>query len=162
MSLLHWLVAGLMISTLIVGWLLDDNEGLMALHRSLGIAVLLAVLLRIVNRLRTRKVLPPSVNPAGSLKQRAEQAVHGLLYLCMLGVPLLGWLKTNAAGQSASFFGLFDLPVLLSHNRGLSHLLGGAHSLAATLFVVLLGMHLVGGLAHWAQHRENVLKRITP
>ncbi|WP_233848719.1 hypothetical protein [Paraburkholderia sp. HD33-4] len=45
---------------------------------------------------------PPSVNKTGTPAYFAEGAVHRLLYVLMLAVPLLGWLKTNAAGHAAS------------------------------------------------------------
>lgn len=111
-SLLHWLLAVALIGNLIVGLLLDDNEDLVGLHKSIGVAILLLVALRLVNRLRARDRLPPSVNPAGTLRHSAERAIHGLLYALMLAIPVLGWLKTNAAGHPASCFGLFSLPTL--------------------------------------------------
>ena len=162
MAIFHGLVALVMVSTLVIGWLLDDNEGLMALHKSLGVTVLLLVTLRLVNRWRMRRALPASVNPAGSLPFVAEKAVHGLLYLSMFGIPLLGWLKSNASGHPASCFGLFDLPTLIGRDHGLSHLLGQAHSLAATGFALLLGLHILGALAHRVIHKENIFKRIMP
>lgn len=130
-SVFHGLVALAMISTLMVGYLLDDYEGLISLHRSLGITCLGLVVLRIFNRFLYWSALPPSVNPPGSILCAFEKTMHLLLYLCMLAVPLLGWLKTNAAGHAVSVFGFFDLPMLLSKNRALSPVLGGLHSLAA-------------------------------
>ncbi|MBE0629054.1 MAG: cytochrome b/b6 domain-containing protein, partial [Burkholderia vietnamiensis] len=76
-SLLHWLLAVALTGNLIVGLLLDDNEDLVGLHKSIGVAILLLVALRLVNRLRARRRLPPSVNPAGTLRHSAERAVHG-------------------------------------------------------------------------------------
>lgn len=157
----HGLVAAAMIGTLVLGWLLDDFEGLIALHKSLGLSVLLLAVLRIANRLRHR-TLPPSVNAAGSLQYIAEKSVHGLLYLSSIAVPLLGWLKSNAAGRAASFFGLFDLPTLIGKDRDLSHLLGEIHSAAATLFALLLAAHVLGALAHLVLHKQNVFKRVAP
>lgn len=161
-TIFHGLVAVVMISTLTIGWLLDDADELVTLHKSLGITVLVLVVLRIANRMFHRKSLPASVNPAGSPQYFFEKGVHGLLYLSMLVVPVLGWLKTNAAGHPASFFGLFDLPTLVDKNPDWSHTLGDAHSLAATIFAVLLGVHVLGAVAHLLLHRQNLFKRITP
>jgi cytochrome b561 len=161
MVLLHWMVALLMLSTLAVGWLLDDMDGLMALHRSLGITVLLLVVVRIANKLRKHRAIPPSLNAAGSLKYFAEKTTHGLLYLVMVALPLTGWLKTNAAGHSASFFGIFDLPTLVAHRPALSHLLGPIHSLLATTFAILLALHVMAALLHGFKHGKTILRRIT-
>ncbi|RQZ16762.1 cytochrome b [Burkholderia sp. Bp9031] len=161
-SLLHWLLAAALIGNLIVGLLLDDNEGLVDLHKSIGIAILGLAAIRIVNRLRMRRRLPPSINPAGTLNHVAERSVHGLLYVLMLAIPVLGWMKTNAAGHTASCFGLFSLPTLVPRSRELSHWLGELHALTAYGLAALVGLHVLGALAHRLIHTENILPRILP
>ncbi|KAB0655724.1 cytochrome b [Burkholderia diffusa] len=161
-SLLHWLLAVALIGNLIVGLLLDDNEDLVSLHKSIGIFILGLVAVRIVNRLRTRHRLPPSVNPSGTLNHRAERTVHGLLYLLMLVIPVLGWIKTNAAGHTANCFGLFSLPTLVPKDRALSHWLGELHALTAYGLAALVGLHVLGAIAHRIFTSENVFPRILP
>ncbi|UMY33418.1 cytochrome b [Burkholderia contaminans] len=161
-SLLHWLLAVALIGNLIVGLLLDDNEDLLGLHKSIGIAILGLVAVRIVNRLRMRRRLPPSINPAGTLNHFAERGVHGLLYVLMFAIPVLGWMKTNAAGHTANCFGFFSLPTLAPKNRELSHLLGEMHALTAYGLAALVGLHVLGALAHKLFNSENVLLRILP
>src|SRR5215469_10374586 len=109
-SLLHWLLAIALVGNLVIGWLLDDREELVAPHKSIGICILVFALVRLTNRLRVRDQVPPSINAAGTPARFVEAAAHRLLYVLMLTVPLLGWLKTNAAGHTASCFGLFSLP----------------------------------------------------
>ncbi|RQR34364.1 cytochrome b [Burkholderia sp. Bp9143] len=161
-SLLHWLLAAALIGNLIVGLLLDDNEDLVSLHKSIGVAILGLVAIRIVNRLRMRRRLPASINPAGTLNHFAERSVHGLLYVLMLAIPVLGWMKTNAAGHPASCFGLFSLPTLVPRNRELSHWLGELHALTAYGLAALVGLHVLGALAHRLIHTKNILPRILP
>ncbi|HEU0229597.1 MAG TPA: cytochrome b/b6 domain-containing protein [Burkholderiaceae bacterium] len=161
-SLLHWLLAIALIGNLVIGWLLDDNEGLLDLHKSIGIAILGLVLLRLVNRLRVRHQLPPSTNAAGTSAYRVEKLVHRLLYALMLAIPLLGWLKTNAAGHAANCFGLFSLPTLMPRSHTLSPWLGQLHSLAAYSLAALVGLHVLGALAHWMFKAENIFPRILP
>lgn len=160
--ILHWAVALTMISTLFLGLLLDDNMELMGLHRSLGILVLLLGLARLANRLYKRRAVPASVNTAGSTAYLMEKTLHGMLYLSMLVIPLLGWLKTNAAGHSVSLFGLLDLPRLLDKQPVMSHLLGALHSFAAYGFLLLLVGHLSAVAVHWSLNRSNLLLRILP
>ncbi|HDR9482955.1 TPA: cytochrome b [Burkholderia aenigmatica] len=161
-SLLHWLLAAALIGNLIVGLLLDDNEGLVDLHKSIGIAILGLVAIRIVNRLRMRRRLPPSINRAGTLNHFVERSVHGLLYVLMLAIPVLGWMKTNAAGHTANCFGFFSLPALVPRNRELSHWLGELHALTAYGLAALVGLHVLGALAHKLFKSENVFPRILP
>lgn len=161
-SLLHWLLAIALIGNLVVGWLLDDREDLVTLHKSIGITVLGLVLIRLANRVRMREQLPKSVNGAGTPAYIVEAVVHRLLYVLMLAVPLLGWLKTNAAGHAASCFGLFSLPTLITKSRELSHLLGQLHSLTAYGLAALIGLHVLGALAHRIFKAQNILPRILP
>ncbi|KVQ59293.1 cytochrome B [Burkholderia territorii] len=161
-SLLHWLLAAALIGNLIVGLLLDDNEDLVSLHKSIGVAILVLVAIRIVNRLRVRRRLPPSVNPTGTMNHFAERGVHGLLYVLMVAIPVLGWMKTNAAGHTASCFGLFSLPTMVPMSRELSHWLGELHALTAYGLAALVGLHVLGAVAHKLFKSENVLPRILP
>jgi cytochrome b561 len=158
--LLHWLVAVIMIATLSLGWLLDDHEELINVHRSLGVCVLAFALLRLGVRWRLHRRMPDSVNPPGSLSRLAEKTVHTLLYFAMVGIPLLGWFKSNAAGHQLTFFGWFALPTVIGPNPQLSQRLGDMHSLAATGFAILLGAHVAAALLHGIIHRYSILKRI--
>ncbi|MGL4767911.1 MAG: cytochrome b [Formosimonas sp.] len=158
MRLFHALVAIMMIATLLVGWQLEGNMDLMMLHKSLGVGVLILVVLRLANRLRSS--VPASVNTKGSLQYMAEKIVHGLLYLCMLGLPIMGWLTSNAYGYPAGFFGLFNLPTLIGKNEGLAEQLGELHEFGANVFFILLLVHVAGALAHLVMHKQNIFKRM--
>lgn len=160
--LLHWALAAALIGNLVLGWMLDDNEDLVGLHRSIGIAILGLVLFRLVNRLRLRKDLPSSVNAPGTLAHFAERAVHFMLYATMLVLPVLGWMKTNAAGHPARFFGLFSLPPLLGTSHAFSHWLGVAHAAAAYGLAGLIAVHVSAALIHRFAKSESVLPRILP
>ena len=98
MIFFHGLLAVLMIATLVVAWMMDDNKDLMPLHKSLGATVFIFGILRILNRMSNMAKLPPSVNH-GALHW-VEKAVHGLLMLVMLALPFVGWLMSNAPQPS--------------------------------------------------------------
>lgn len=161
-SLLHWLLAVALIGNLAIGWLLDDHEELIALHKSIGIAILGLASFRIANRLLLRRSLPPSINAPRSPSYLAEKAVHHLLLVLMLAIPILGWLKTNAAGHVANCFGVVSLPTLVQKSRELSQWFGELHALAAYGLAALVGLHVLGAVAHWLMKSENVLPRISP
>lgn len=162
MIVFHALIAVLMIATLVVGWQLEDNSSLMGLHKSLGVSVLVFAVLRLVNRMANLGKTPDSVNAKGSLNRIVEKSVHGLLYICMLAIPVVGWLTSNAFGYPASFFGLFSLPTLIAKNTDLAETLGHYHGFGANVFAVLLGLHLLGGLVHWVAQKQNIFKRMMP
>jgi len=161
-SLLHWLLALALIGNFAIGWMLEDQEELLALHRSLGVLILGLAAIRLLNRMRVRRRLPCSVNAAGTPAYTAEKATHYLLYALMLAIPLLGWFKTNAAGHPVSCFGLFSLPMLMPRSRELSYWLGQLHALTAYTLAILVGLHVLGALAHWIFKSENLIPRILP
>lgn len=161
--LLHWIVAVGLIGNLLLGWLMDDHDHQPeTLHQSLGIALLGLTFVRIATRLSLRNALPPSTYPTKTRAWYAEKIVHGLLYLLMLVIPVLGWLKTNAMGHVANFFGLFALPTLLPLNREMGHLLGNLHALFAYGIAILIGLHVLATLARWVLKSQNNLPRISP
>lgn len=157
----HALVAVLMITTLILGWTMTRENGLMFYHKSFGVLVLVFAVFRIINRMRNTANLPPSVNRGGL--RIIEKSVHGLLMLAMLGLPLMGWLTSNANGRAVSVFGLFDLPTLMGKNDVWGHRLGELHENGATVFFILLVVHVAGVVYHRVQGKhENVLARMLP
>ncbi|WP_207389798.1 cytochrome b [Aquitalea sp. USM4] len=160
--LAHWLIAGGIAANLVTGWLLDDATELLDLHRSIGVLVLAFSALRLFCRFAYRKQMPDSVNEAGSLQYRVEKLAHTLLYAGMVLVPLLGWLKTNAAGHVLVLFDTVELPVLMAKNRELSSLFGELHSVSAYLLAMLIGLHIAGGVAHVMMEKRNVFKRMLP
>ena len=161
MIYLHAIVAILMITVLILGWVAGSNpKAIIPVHKSLGVLVLAFALIRIINRMANISKIPVSVNH-GALRI-VEKAIHGLLMLVTLIMPLSGWLMSNAAGRPVSFFGLFDLPNLLAKNDSLKEVFGGVHGLCANLFVALLVLHVVGAIYHLVKEKENVISRMLP
>lgn len=161
-SLLHWLLAIALIANFAIGWVLEDQEQLLALHRSLGVLVLGLAAIRLLNRIRLNRRLPASVNSAGTPAYKVEKATHFLLYALMLAIPLLGWLKTNAAGRPVDVFGLFSLPMLMPRSHEFAYWLGQLHALTAYTLAMLVGLHVLGAMAHWVFKSENLIPRILP
>ncbi|WP_321939676.1 cytochrome b [Paraburkholderia sp. J8-2] len=102
------------------------------------------------------------MNEAGTPAYFAESAAHCLLYVLTILALLLGWLKTNAAGHAASFFGLLSLPTLLSRGEELSHWLVQFHAIAAYSLAALIGLHMLGALVNRLLKGRNILPRIPP
>ncbi len=98
--LLHWLIAGLIVFNIALGWRMDGPRGpeafaVFQLHKSIGITVLLLTVLRILWRLTHRAPdFPTSVQP---WEQMLARAVHFLFYAFLLGMPLTGWLIVSAS-----------------------------------------------------------------
>ena len=158
--LLHWLMAALLLSQLLIGVAmmasLTLRPPLIALHRPLGLALLVLVLVR----LWVRRRHPPPALPADLPHWQAAAAhtSHLLLYALMLALPLLGWALTSAAGNAVLLPGGVPLPAIAPHDPVLYGWLRDAHGLLAwLLFATVLG-HVAAALHHAWIRRDGVFE----
>ncbi|MPZ58721.1 MAG: cytochrome b [Rhizobiales bacterium] len=165
-KLLHWLVALCVLITIPVAvWMGRAPEGplqdgLFNLHKSLGVLILILVLLRIANRFIAGA---PAPEPGIERWQRAaSSAVHGLLYVLLLAMPIVGYVANSAFGASTPFFGLFDLPPIVGKNEPLSEQLFMLHRWSGYLVAALVVMHVGAALQHYFVHKDGVLQRMLP
>ncbi len=117
-KLMHWLSALLIICMLFLGVSMIQSlatwqNSAIKLHQSFGVLVLLLVCVRLINRLFIQTPALPS--DLSALQHFAAKATQVLLYVLMIALPISGWLMRNAAGLPVSFFGVFQLPLLVSH-----------------------------------------------
>jgi cytochrome b561 len=135
---------------------LSDYHRLVAIHRPLGIAILVLVAIRLVNRLfNPPPPLPPEM-PA--VLRFAAHASHWLLYGLMFALPLVGWGMLSAAGYPIQLVGALHLPPILPHSNGLYAILRPLHAvLAFALFTTFLA-HLGAALTHALVFRDGVFQ----
>ncbi|MFM0504001.1 cytochrome b [Paraburkholderia caffeinilytica] len=157
--LLHWTMALLILTMLFVGigmvaTVSHAHDTLIALHRPLGIAILLLVLLRIGVRLKRGS--PPLPDDMPALQRGVAKLSHRVLYALMLAMPLIGWSMLSAAGYPVTLFGTIHLPPIVPHDVRLYALLRALHTyLALALFLTVLG-HLAAALFHGLIRRDGV------
>jgi superoxide oxidase len=89
------------------------------------------------------------------------KAIHYMLYIFMIAMPILGWLLLSAAGKPIPFFGL-QLPALISENKSLADSIKEIHETGGTIGYFLVGFHAAAGLYHHYFLRDNTLLRILP
>ena len=122
------------------------------MHKSFGLVVLALILLRLVWRL---------VNGTPAVQNLMAHAMHWVLYVLMFAQPLAGILMSQAAGYPVSFFGLFELPVLLDKDPTLAQFFRGAHGTVWILLVLALVGHAGAALYHHFIMKDDVLKRMS-
>ena len=155
---LHWTMALLILAMLFIGVAmvssLSDYHRLAAIHRPLGILLLVLVAVRLINRLLSPPPPLPAAMPA--VLRLAAQASHWLLYALMFAVPVVGWAMLSAAGYPIQLVGAVHLPPILPHDRALYAVLRPAHTVLAFLLFGTFLIHLGAALTHALVFRDGV------
>ena len=159
-QILHWATAALVLASFALALWPDLVKGSAALHKSLGLALLFVVLLRLGWRL-TGGTGGGRPNGDGDALTLAAKAVHGALYAALLAVPLLGWLHLNSKGIGVSMFGL-PMPALADADRDLARSLFRVKSWLAYGMLSAIGFHATAALAHHYVFRDSVLASMLP
>jgi cytochrome b561 len=135
---------------------LADYHRLVTIHKPLGIAILILVAIRLVNRL----VNPPPPLPASvpAIERLAIQVSVTVLYVLMFALPLVGWAMLSAADYPIVLFGSLTLPPVLPHNPALYAVLRTAHSALAFLLFVTFVAHFSGAMMHALILRDGVFE----
>src|SRR5438046_9161901 len=128
--LLHWTMAVMVLGMLCM-WValvvsLGGYHALVSIHRPLGIAILMLVVVRFVNRL----INPPPPLPArmSRAERLAATASELAMYGLMLVLPLVGWGMLSAARYPIALHGSLHLPLIVPHIAMLYAMLAQAHT----------------------------------
>jgi len=164
---LHWLIAALAIAVATLGLLIPEaprgsewRDFVLLWHRSIGMAILLAMVGRILWRLGHKPPpLPPSLGP---IEAFLAHATHALLYLAFLAMPLAGYLNTAASGHSLNLFGLVTIPPLLPENERLAQVAIGLHLVGQFAVYGFVALHVAAALMHGVVRRDGVFSRMLP
>ena len=163
--LLHWLMAVMVVAMLFLGIGMAASVSiryrvLVSIHRPLGIAILILVVIRFVNRL----VNPPPRLPAtmSSLERLGARGSHALLYILMALLPLVGWGMLSAARYPIVVFGALQLPPILPYNLSLYSALRQLHTVLAFLLFATFIAHFGAALFHALVRRDGVFESMAP
>lgn len=159
--LLHWLMALMILAMLFIGAgmaasVSERHEWLLHLHKPLGIAILLLVVVRLVVRFSTRQ--PPLPKDLPGWQVLAAKLSHVLLYALMLVLPLLGWAMISAAGDPVMLNSSLQLPSIVPANPTTFAFLRKAHGYLAYLLFLTVLVHLAAALFHGWIRRDGVLE----
>lgn len=156
---LHWLMAACILAMFFIGvgmvsTIAPKYLPLIAIHKTLGIVILLLVVIRLGVRLRYGAPALPAGLPIPM--KLAAQLSHYLLYALMVVMPLLGWAMLSAADYPVVVFGGVHLPMILAQSESVHTLLWDAHYYLAFAFFALVLLHLGAALFHGLVRRDGV------
>jgi cytochrome b561 len=159
--LLHWGMA------LLIGWQflkLGDriSEGehwigqtLVPWHISIGGLLMVLIVLRLLWARGQRQQRPQPAGPTALL----VKAGHGLLYACMLLMPIAGIFLMLGNGYGLKVFGL-QLVAKTGVETDWMISLGSLHSPLAWLLGILVVGHIGAALSHHIVKKDDTLKRM--
>ncbi|MBF9234168.1 cytochrome b [Microvirga alba] len=156
---MHWVTAGLVPLLWIFGETADLfprgpwRTGIWSLHVTLGFALALVLVARILWRAGPGRSLPPVDN--GALHLLAK-VTHYLLYVLLAAVIGLG--IANAFVRGYNLFGLWALPRI--GDSSLRRPIQGWHELTANAIMVVALAHAGAALAHHYFWKDGVLRRM--
>lgn len=166
---LHWIIALAVFAMLGSGLALEfaplDKAfkfQLIQWHKSLGVLVLAAMLLRVLWRV-THK--PPAL-PANFKKFDviASKLGHWGLYLLLFIMPISGWAMVSSShfGLPTIVFGWFEWPHIpgIAGNEAINGTSRSLHGLAAWVLILLIIGHVAAVVKHILIDRVNLLPRM--
>ena len=165
-QLMHWGMAIIVISLLIVGTLMSDMKDspdkfiLYYWHKSFGVLVLILTLARLW--LRNSSPIPADSPAAPHWQNKLARWNVIALYALLFTFPITGLAMSLLGGHDVSFFSLFTLKALAVPMKPLATLAWEIHGFSFNVMLVLLSGHLLGGLYHHYIIKDNILRRMLP
>ncbi len=160
--ILHWLMAPMVIAQLFIGMTMIASLSyyplLLAIHRPLGVLILIFAVVRLANRL-THK-LPPFLATMGPAERKIASYSEYLLYGLLLMQPLVGWAMLSAARFPIGMVGPFRLPAIAPHNLDVYAVLRECHSVLAYLLFATFTAHILAVLFHTLVLRDGLINRM--
>jgi cytochrome b561 len=161
----HWLMALAILGNGIFGLCMDlasspmQKIGWFAWHKSIGLTVLALFLLRLMWRFADRR---PRDEPGPRWQHLAAHAVHGVLYVLILAMPLSGWWFNSLRGFPLQYFKQFNLPAIAEKNEELAQTVLAFHEYLFYILLLVLVAHAGAALKHHLFDNDNVLRRMLP
>lgn len=167
---LHWMTAGLIATGFALGLAADAlpmaTEAEIArkafafsVHKTVGVASLATGLLRIL--WAATQARPAPLHPGRAWETRAADAVHALLYVALLAVPVTGWVHHAATTGFAPILWPLgqDLP-LVPKSEAVAAAAGALHFAFVWVLAGAVALHVAGALKHALIDRDATLARM--
>ena len=172
MRSLHWLMAIGIIGMIASGWYMagldaaaTNKYDLYPLHKSFGVLVILAFVVRLIVRLLAARQnrVPTASSALRQWEKHSSHAAHIGLYLLMATVPVSGYVMSGAFefGHGIDFFWT-SLPDLVPKDKGLFDAAKWLHGPLAYGLSALVGLHIAAVIKHrfFDQPQADVLPRM--
>ncbi len=169
---LHWLTVILMLMLFPSGYVahgmpfetpeqLTDKAWLFQIHKTLGITVFFLAVLRILWALTQKK--PRALHPERRMETFAAETAHWVLYVCIILVPLTGWIHHAATeGFAPILWPLGQSLPFVPKSESVAALFSTLHFYLMLLLGLTILAHVAGALKHLVIDRDKTLQRMLP
>ena len=164
---LHWIVVALVLGAWLLGQFGDElprgalRETGLFVHISAGLAIVAFVMARLFWRIADPPPAPEE-SALGVWGERVGKAVHYLIYVLLIAVPVAGIVVQFAGGHALPVFGLFEIASPWTADRTFAHNVKEVHEVLANGIMVLIGLHAAAALAHHYILHDRTLLRMLP
>lgn len=162
-KLLHWTLALLLLGLVGLGWYMLSIENqpgsgwYFALHKSLGLIAATLILLRLIWRFAHSPAPLPTSVPLWLAK--IARGIHWLLYVCMILMPLTGFIGASFSKHGVAFFG-WQFPAWVEQNHTISEFFFNVHGIVAWVLVALIALHVLAAFKHLFINKDGVFQRM--
>lgn len=165
-SVLHWLLAIVILVLVGLGWYMvgiprntPPRGYYFNVHKSIGMVA--GVLMAVQLWARLRRPPPPLPATMAPWQRRATIVGHWLLYVCIAIVVLSGYVESNFTRFGVRFFGIQMQPWGWEDPR-IATVFRTVHRYSVDVLVILLAGHIAAALHHLLVRRDRVVQRILP
>ncbi|HEY4211014.1 MAG TPA: cytochrome b [Steroidobacteraceae bacterium] len=162
---LHWLIALLLVGQIAFGWFLETvprgvplRSFYVNLHKSTGLTLALLIFARLAWRVVNRPPQLPLLMPAW--ERRAAHWSHVALYVCMIGMPLSGYIASNFSQYGVKFFNVLVLRPWGTNDPHIYSIFNTTHVVLSYAFVALIALHILAAVRH-AARKDGVFARMS-
>ena len=166
---LHWIIAILIMGLCAAGVYMTRAEAwaLYPVHKSLGVLVLAAALLRVFWRIKNGWPVP--VADYSRLERSAAKVVKWVLIIGTIVLTVSGMLFSGASGHGFGIFGLVLVPAqhipgnpaeVLAYSDFWAKAGASIHQATAYILIAAILLHVAGACKHHFIDKDATLKRM--
>ncbi len=166
---LHWLVGIMMITLLVTGIYMEENEvfALYPWHKSFGVAIMLLVALRIIWRYKSGWLTP--AGDYTKAEKITSKIAHYLLIIGSALLPISGFIMSAMGGHGVDLFGLelvapnpdpTNPQEVIPLNGMLAGIGHNMHGLSADIVIIALILHVTGAVKHHIVDKDGTMRRM--
>lgn len=163
----HWAIAIMILFNLLSGMILayfkswSHEVDLFAIHKQIGIIILLLVFLRIIWRFTHTY---PSLNafPFAAYEKTMAHLGHMMLYILMLFIPITGLFFSQSAGREVYLL-WFKLPqIIAKQDKGVVLQIFNLHKYLSIAIATFVAIHVIAVIKHHLIDKIPLVYRMLP